>query len=130
MKRSGHDRKPPSPYEPYFEGKRYGPQLFVMKMEDKITTTKNLNSIAVNDIFSQVLKTDPAQEAPGAHEKMSFERGYKMFGDRETAVMFKQYKQMEDMEVLSGIEPDPLTVEQKQKSLRSVNLINLKGAVS
>ena len=41
-----------------------------MKMEDKITTTKSLNSISVNAIFDQVLKTDPTREDPGAHEKM------------------------------------------------------------
>ena len=32
-----------------------------MNIEDKITTTKNLESIAVNAIFSQILNTDPAQ---------------------------------------------------------------------
>ena len=47
LRRYGHDRKPPSPYDPYFEGKRYGYQLFSMKTEDKMTTTKNLNIIAV-----------------------------------------------------------------------------------
>ena len=40
--------------------------------------------------------------------------------------MFKEYKHMEDMEVLSVIDPDSLTTEQKKKSLRSVNLIKLK----
>ena len=60
-----------------------------MKMEDKMTTTKKLNSISVNTIFSQVLNMDPVQEAPGAHNKMLFERGYNIFGKREIAVMFK-----------------------------------------
>ena len=82
LRRYGCDRKPPSRYEPYFEGKRYGAQLFGMKMEDKMTTTKNLNSIYVNAIFSQVFKTDPKQEYPVAHRKMSLERGYNMFGKR------------------------------------------------
>ena len=45
-----------------------------MKIEDNMTTTKNLNSIAMNAMFSQVLNMDPAQEVPGAHEQMSFER--------------------------------------------------------
>ena len=49
---SGHDRKTSSPYELYFEGNRYGAQLFGMNMEDKMTTTKNLNIIAVNAIFA------------------------------------------------------------------------------
>ena len=33
FRRSGNDGKPPSPYDPYFKGKRYGAQLFGMKME-------------------------------------------------------------------------------------------------
>ena len=40
--------------------------------------------------------------------------------------MFKEYKHMEDMEVLSGVNPYALTVEHKQKALRAVNLIKLK----
>ena len=71
--------------------------------------TKNLNSINVNVIFYQVFKTDPAQEGPIVHDQIPFERGYKMFGEREIAVMFKEYNYMDDMEVLSGVEPDSLT---------------------
>ena len=62
-----------------------------------MTTTKNLNSFAVYAIFSWVFKMDPTQEAPGAHKKMLFERVYKMFGEKAIAVIFKEYKQMEDM---------------------------------
>ena len=40
--------------------------------------------------------------------------------------MFKEYNQMEDMEVLSGVNPDSLAAEQKRKVLRQVNLIKLK----
>ena len=80
-----------------------------MKMEDKMTTKNNLNSIDVNAIFPQVLKTNHTQEAPGAHRKFLFERGYKMFGEREICVIFKEYKQMEDIEELSGANPDSLT---------------------
>ena len=54
-----------------------------------MTTTKNLNSFAVYAIFSWVFKMDPTQEAPGAHKKMLFKRGYKIFGKREIAVTFK-----------------------------------------
>ena len=75
LRRSGLDRKPPSPYEPYFEGKLYGSQIFGMKMKYNMTTTNNLNSIAVNVIFSKVFNMYPSQEAPGAHKKMSFGRG-------------------------------------------------------
>ena len=82
-----------------------------------MTTTNNPSSFSVNAIFAQVLKTDPEQEDIGAHEKMLFERGFNMFGEREISIMVKEYKQMEDMEVLSGVNPDPLTEKHKQKSL-------------
>ena len=65
LRTSGRNRKIPFPYEPYFEEKRYGSQLFGMNLEDNMTTTRNLNIISVNTIFDQVLNTDPAQEAPG-----------------------------------------------------------------
>ena len=94
-------------------------------MEDKLTITKNLNSIAVNAIFSFVLKTDPMQEAPGVHKKMLFKRSYKIFFKRSIAVIFKEYKHMENMAVLSGVDPESLTAEQKQKPLRAVILIKL-----
>ena len=51
-----------------------------------------------------------------------------MFSQRAIAVIFKEYKQMEDMEVMNGVEPDSLTAEQKLKSLRVVNLIKLKSS--
>ena len=54
-----------------------------------MTTTKNLSSIAVNSIFAQVFNTDPVQEDPGVNNKISFERGYKMFGQRAITVIFK-----------------------------------------
>ena len=50
-----------------------------MNLKDKMKTTKNLNSIALNAIFAQVFKTDPTQEAPGAHKQMLFEGGDNMF---------------------------------------------------
>ena len=60
-----------------------------MNVEDEMTTTKSLDSISVKTIFYQVLKTEPTQEAPGAHKQMPFERGYKMFGEREISGIFK-----------------------------------------
>ena len=89
FRRYGHYRKPPYPYESSLEGNKYGAQLFGMNMEDNMPTTKILNSISVNAVFDQVFKADPTQEAPGVHKKMPFERGYKMFGEREIVVIFK-----------------------------------------
>ena len=89
MRRSRHDGKTLSLYDSSYEVKQYGDQIFGVKMEDKMTTTKKLNSIAVNTIFARVLNTDPAQEAQVAHEKILFKRGYKISGEREIAIMFK-----------------------------------------
>ena len=51
-----------------------------------------------------------------------------MFYEMEIAVMFKEYKYMEDLEVMSGAGPESLTAEQKRKPLREVNLIKLKSS--
>ena len=42
--------------------------------------------------------------------------------------MFKEYKYMEDIEILSGVNPESLTAEQKRKALRAVNIIKLKSS--
>ena len=66
-----------------------------MTMEDNMMTTNNLDIMALNAIFDQVLNKDPVQEDPGAHAQMLFGWGYKIFGEREVAVMFKKYKHTE-----------------------------------
>ena len=100
------NRKPPSPYEPFFNGNIYGAQLFGVEMGSKMKTTKNLNTIAVHDVFTQVLQTESAPEAPGLHEQISFERVYKIFNDRSVAGMFKEYKQIEDIKAIIGVNTD------------------------
>ena len=97
-----------------------------MKMEHKITTTKNMNSIAVNAIFSQVFNTDPVQEAPLAHGKMSFEWGYNMIDESTISIMIKKYKHVYIMDVLNSVDRDSLTAENKLKSLMEVILIKIK----
>ena len=52
------------------------------EIDTGMNTTKNMNRVDVNAIFAQVLSTDPVQEATGVHEKISFEREYRMFGNR------------------------------------------------
>ena len=89
-------------------------------------TTKNLNVISSNAIFDHVLKTLPTQEAWGAQKKILFETVYNMFDEGEISLLFKEYKPMEDMEVINSVYTYFLTAEQKQKSLREVNLIELK----
>ena len=53
FRKSGRDIKTPSPYETYFEGNQQGAQLFGMKTEDNVESTKNLKIIAANYIFDQ-----------------------------------------------------------------------------
>ena len=38
-----------------------------------------------------------------------------MFGERAVAIMFKEYNQMEDKEVLSGVNTDSLTSEKNER---------------
>ena len=58
--------------------------------------------------------------------QMSATRGIKLYGEKAIAAMFKEYKQLDDLEVLGRINPDNLTLEQKRKALRAVNLIKIK----
>ena len=68
LQRSAQDRKYRYLYEPYFDGKSYGSQIFGVEMVNKMTTTRNLNRISVNSVFMQVLQTESSPEATGVHE--------------------------------------------------------------
>ena len=58
--------------------------------------------------------------------QMTAKRGIKLYGEKAIAAMFKEYKQLDDLEVLGRIDPDSLTQDQKRKALRAVNLIKIK----
>ena len=58
--------------------------------------------------------------------QMSAGKGIKLHGAKAVAAMFKEYKQLDDLEVLGRINPDLLTPEQKRNALRAVNLIKIK----
>ena len=47
--------------------------------------------------------------------QMNARRGIRLYGERAIAAMFKEYKQLDDLEVLARIDPDSLTEEQKKK---------------
>ena len=57
---------------------------------------------------------------------MTAKRGIKMLGESAIAAMFKEYQQLENLEVLGRIDPDSLTRDDKRKALRAVNLIKIK----
>ena len=58
--------------------------------------------------------------------QMTASQGIKVFREKAVAAMFKEYKQLDDINVLGKLDPDSLTHEQKRNALRAVNLIKLK----
>jgi hypothetical protein len=77
------------------------------KFEDVKT---ELHSTAVDACFNQ----------------MTASKGIKLHGAKAVAAMFKEYKQLDDLEVLGRLTPENLTHEQKRNALRAVNLIKIK----
>jgi hypothetical protein len=58
--------------------------------------------------------------------QMTASKGIKLHGSKAVAAMFKEYKQLDDLEVLGRLTPENLTHEQKRNALRAVNLIKIK----
>ena len=58
--------------------------------------------------------------------QMTTSKGIKLYGAKAVTAMFKEYKQLDDLEVLGRINPDLLTFKQKRTALRAVNLIKIK----
>ena len=57
---------------------------------------------------------------------MTANKRISQYGERAIAAIFKEYKQMQDMDVLGALNPDELTNDQKRQALRAVNLIKFK----
>ena len=70
----------------------------------------NLYSKAVGTCFTQ----------------MTANKGIKLLGEVAVASMFKEYKQLDDLEVLGRLNPYLLTPIQKRNTLRPINLIKIK----
>ena len=109
--RSENDRprrtvKPPSYYEPSMSGKSYN----FMQEGLNYSTQKGLYATAVNVIFNQIHASE----------------GIKRFKEKAVAAMFKEYKQLDDMQVVVRVAYDKLTDEQKRNALNAVNLIKEK----
>ena len=58
--------------------------------------------------------------------QMTANKGIKLLGEIRVAAMFKEYKQLDDLDVLGILDPDLLTSEQKRNALRAINLIKVK----
>ena len=62
---------------------------------------------------------------------MQATRGFNLFGDRAVAAMIKELKQLEEgpmtgKKLLTAINPETLSAEEKAKLLNAVNLIKQK----
>ena len=97
-------------YELSFHGKSYGAQMISVKNGVVHNEGRSFKNTAVNVIFAQMMADDAELESPN-FEQMSYHRGRKLFGERAVASMVKEYRQMYNMKVLEGIDPDTLTPE-------------------
>lgn len=112
-RRSRREQQTPKQYEPNFNGKSYGMQLFNLGTRQILEQTKgnvDIRKHTFNVIFTQ----------------MTADKGIKEFGEVAVAAIFKEYKQMQELNVLGSLDPDKLTPEEKCSALRAVNLIKLK----
>ena len=101
------------------KGKKYrskqAQQYLLKKVLKKRGMTSNIAQIATKVMFTQ----------------MSAKKGIKMFGEHAIAAMFKEYKQLDKgavdgKPVIRPIDTSQLTLEQKRKAMRVVNLIKKK----
>ena len=95
------------------EGKTYGTNLFNIdehSYSEISDMLPDLHSKAVGICFTQ----------------MTASRGIKLIGEPAVAAMFKEFKQLVDLQVLGTLDPDKLTSTQKRKALRAINLIKVK----
>ena len=58
--------------------------------------------------------------------QMQARTGIKKHGQRAIAVMFKEYVQLKDLDVMEKVSYNSLTTEQKKRALRAINLIKEK----
>jgi len=58
--------------------------------------------------------------------QMTANKGIELLGEKAIAAMFKEYKQLDDLNVLGRLDPDSLSHAQKCNALRAVNLIKIK----
>ena len=56
-------------------------------------------------------------------KQMSTKRGIKLFGECAVAAIYKEYKQLNDLKVFKGVDPDTLELEVKKKALNVINTI-------
>jgi hypothetical protein len=75
----------------------------------------------------ELVKTELHSTAVGVcFNQMTASKGIKLCGAKAVAAMFKEHKQLDDLEVLGRLTPENITHEQKRNALRAVKLIKIK----
>ena len=105
----------PTNYEPSFSGRRYNMQLFNYSIK---TVPKAFNDGKHTDLRSTTFNL--------VFTQMTADRGIKEVGEKAIAAIFKEYKQIDDLNVIGPLTPENLSNDQKRRALRAVNLIKLK----
>ena len=127
-------------FEPTMTGKTHETHhTQLLQLADKLGTDKQFEQqcykLAVDVIFTQVTSdemamTEEAKNLSGSggtgSKQMSAKRGIKLFGERAVAAIYKEYKQLNDLEVFKGVDPDTLTFEVKKAALNIINTIKEK----
>ena len=125
-------------YEPMIDPapmRANGTKMQLLQLAGKLDTDKQFESQcyrkAVDVIFAQLASDNMAmtEEARNAtsgfgetgSKQMSAKRGIKLFKEREVAEIYKEYKQLNDLEVLKGIDPNTLKLVVKKKALNVIN---------
>jgi len=119
-------------------GKSHDVQL--LQLAEKMDTDKQFETQcyrkAVDVIFAQLASDNMAmtEEAKNAtsgsggtgNKQMSTKREIKLLGERAVAAIYKEYKQLNDLEVFEGVDPDTLKLEVKKKALNVIHTIKEK----
>ena len=99
-------------YVPDFKGKSYEVQFL------QHTKQRSKPKPVIDDYYRASVNVMFTQ--------MSAKKGIKTFGESAIAAMFKEYNQLNDMNVFGSVNPDTLTRDQKYKALHAINLIKEK----
>ena len=92
-----------------------------------------LHTIAIEAVFAQVAANEKALQENGkvvpggtGGRPMSASKGIKLFGELAIAAMFKEFKQLVDLEVFEGINPEDMSEEEMKKVLNVLHIIKQK----
>ena len=109
-------------FEPFMSGKSHDKQFTSTDDNKQFTSTTDSNepkrTTKIDDCYRLAVNV--------AFTQMSASKGIKTYGERAVAAMFKEYRQLNDLEVFGPVNPDTLTKDEKRLALRAINLIKEK----